>query len=652
MESLTRNYAVSLPPLTKARAFAIAAAFVVCYLLLAWIARHYLIRPFAITAWNPNAGFSLALLLVFGLRFWPAIFVASCLASLLARGIPAPPFFQLLGPVAIAAGYVGMAALLRGPLGFRIEFNRLRDVSMLVAVAAIGTLLIAIAFVSVFRINDAMSAPVFGRLVLRFWIGHLIGIVINTPLLLLLLADRQRITRALRQQSKYELVTQLCAVILTLWVIFGPRWLDSYKLFYLLFLPLIWIVMRHAIVGAILGTAVIQVGLIIAIVYADYQGSTSVTEFQFMMLALAVTGLFLGIVVTESRTTRGALNESESRLSAIVSTARDSIITVNRSGVIVAANPAASRTFGYAEGGLVGTSVHEVLPDFERCARLDEVSEAQGIRSDGSRFPVELSVGVTGEGPELRIAITRDITRRKTIERELAEKQAELGRSLRLAAAGEMAAALAHELHQPLSAIRNYARASQMQQRTEGSDGLPHKIEHEAKRAGEVVKRLRDFFRDGTSRLERISVAELIEGALEPMRERALKQHIELETDVACGETQLLIDRIQAETVIHNLVGNAMEAITGARSTVRRIQVAARMPDTEWVRLSILDSGPGVSPDIANRLFEPFATTKATGTGLGLAMSRSIIESQGGELWAEPDPTGGTVFCFTLPSAI
>jgi two-component system sensor kinase FixL len=95
-----------------------------------------------------------------------------------------------------------------------------------------------------------------------------------------------------------------------------------------------------------------------------------------------------------------------------------------------------------------------------------------------------------------------------------------------------------------------------------------------------------------------------------------------------------------------------MEAITGARSTVRRIQVAARMPDTEWVRLSILDSGPGVSPDIANRLFEPFATTKATGTGLGLAMSRSIIESQGGELWAEPDPTGGTVFCFTLPSAI
>lgn len=651
MQSLKGNSATSLQILTNARALGVAAAFVVCYVLLAWVARYYLIRPFAITAWNPNAGFSLALLLVFGLRFWPAIAIASCVASVMARGIPSPPFFQLLGPVVITAGYVGMAALLRGPLDFRIEFNRLRDVSMLVAVAAIGTLLIAIAFVSVYRINDLIPAHEFQRSVLRFWIGHLIGIVINTPLLLLL-TDRQRITNAVRQRSWFEIVTQLCAVILTLWVIFGPRWVDEYKLFYLLFLPLIWIVMRHAIVGAILGTAVIQLGLIIAIIYSDYQGGTSVTEFQFMMLALAVTGLFLGIVVTESRTTRDALNDSESRLRAIVSTAPDSIITVSRDGVIVAANPAASRIFGFADGRLVGTSVHDVLPEFERCARLDEVSEAQGIRSDGSRFPAELSVGVTGEGPELRIAITRDITRRKTIERELAEKHAELGRSVRLAAAGEMAAALAHELHQPLSAIRNYARASQMLQRSDGGNDLPHKIEREATRAAEVVKRLRDFFRDGTSRLERIRVDELIESALQPMHEHAARQRIALVTDIACGKTELLIDRIQAETVIHNLVGNAMEAIAGACGPVRRIQVAASMPNTEWVRLSIVDSGPGISPVIANRLFEPFATTKPTGTGLGLAMSRSIIESQGGELWAEPGPAGGTVFHFTLPSAI
>src|SRR5258706_1370195 len=131
MQSLARNYAISLPPLTKARALAIAAVFIVCYVLLSWVARYYLVRPFAISAWNPNTGFSLALLLVFGLRFWPAIAVASCLANLLARGIPAPPFIQLLGPAAMTVGYVGMAALLRGPLGFLIECKRLCDVSIL-----------------------------------------------------------------------------------------------------------------------------------------------------------------------------------------------------------------------------------------------------------------------------------------------------------------------------------------------------------------------------------------------------------------------------------------------------------------------------------------------------------------------------------------
>src|SRR5260370_1010512 len=96
-------------------------------------------------------------------------------------------------------------------------------------------------------------------------------------------------------------------------------------------------------------------------------------------------------------------------LARLIQVVLPAVPAVDRGGIIVAANPAASRTFGYAEGRLVGTQVHEVLPDFERCARLDEVSEAQGVRSDGSRFPAELSVGVTGEGPELRIAITRDI---------------------------------------------------------------------------------------------------------------------------------------------------------------------------------------------------------------------------------------------------
>lgn len=643
--------AASLPhPLPARRALGIAAAFIVCYVSLDWATYVYPIRPFAITLWNPPAGLALALLLVFGLRMWPAVASAVFLADVLVRVISPLPWLEVLAMCVITTGHVAMAALLRGPLRMRTEFDHLRDVSMLIIVSAFGTLLMAVAYVSVYRIGDLIPEYEFQRAVIQFWIGDLIGIVTTAPLLLLLTGWPHMAYR-LRQRRWVRIAAQFGAVILTLWVIFGLRWADEYRLFYLLFLPLIWIVVEHGILGAAIGITVIQVGLMTAVEISGHRAA-AVLEFQFLMLALSATGLFHGIYVTERRVTRNALNSSESRLRAIVSTAPDSIVTVDGNGTIVAANPAAARIFGCAAGKLIGTRVCEVLPEFERVAYLGEVTEVIGIRCDGSRFPAELAVGTTSGGaPELHIAIARDMTHRREIERQLGEKQAELNRSARLAAAGEMAAALAHELHQPLSAIRNYARVSQMLVHAAGANELMQKIEHEAARAGELVQRLRDFFRGGASRLERISVRQLIEGALAPMREDAMQHCIAIETVIAQGETELLVDRVQIETVLHSLVGNAIEAIAAAKGDKRYIRVGATGADNGWVRLSVVDSGPGLSPAIADRLFEPFATTKPTGIGLGLAMSRSMVEAHGGALWAEGAAGDGTTFHFSLPTA-
>ena len=180
---------------------------------------------------------------------------------------------------------------------------------------------------------------------------------------------------------------------------------------------------------------------------------------------------------------------------------------------------------------------------------------------------------------------------------------------------------------------------------------LMQKIEHEAARAGEVVQRLRNFFRGGASQLERIGVRQLIEGALRPMREDATRHGIILETDIADGKVELLVDRVQIETVLHSLVGNAIEAIVPTTGGERRIRVVATGAENGWVRVSVVDSGPGISPVIMDRLFEPFATTKPTGIGLGLAMSRSMVEAHGGRLAAEPGAHGGTAFLFSLPTA-
>jgi two-component system sensor kinase FixL len=633
----------------RQRVIAICGGFIVAYILLAWLARFYMVRPFAITPWNPAGGLALAFLLVYGIRYWPALAIASIGTSLLLRGIPAAPYTQLLAPISLTIGYAAMAALLRGPLRFRLDFDRAGEIFKLAAVATVGTLLIALAYVEVFRAVGTMTTQDFNYITLRFWIGHLIGIVINTPLLLLL---RQQPWKNLSFTSaeKWEIVAQIACVVLTLWLIFDPRWIDPYKFFYLLFLPVIWIATRHGSTGAIFGIAGVQTGLIIALVNSDFQSGTAVTEFQFMMLALAIAGLFLGMVVSESRTARVALDRSESRLRAIVATAPDSIVTVDHDGTIIAANPASEHVFAFDSNALPGLRVQYVLPEFDSFSTNGNAATTEGVRRDGTRFPAEVSVGRAGTGKsDLRIAVIRDITRRVETARQLAEQQEELGRTARLAAAGEMAAALAHELHQPLTAIRNYARAAQMQATPGHGNAIPAKIESEAARAAAVVQRLRDFFRGGTSQLERVDTGTLIEHAIAPMREDLARLGITLDLDVGCPAIVLLVDRIQVETVIHSLVHNASEALSGMPPARRVIRLTAQTQSAGWVQASIVDSGPGMAASMADRIFEPFATTKATGTGMGLAMSRSMIEAHGGRIWHESPAGGGTAFHFTLP---
>lgn len=642
--SATADLRVGTGWMPSRRALVIGALFVLTYVALSLATRYYMVRPFGITAWNPNAGFALALLLVFGWRFWPALAIATCIANLLIRGIPVYPYPQLLLPLTITIAYTAMAALLRGPLRLRLEFDRLRDVVALLGVATVGTLLVAVISVSVIQLSNVIPPADLNRTIMRSWTGHLLGIVINTPLLLML-ANRRQFEDSLRKLPRLEIAAQLCVVIVALWVVLRSGWSDPYKQCYLLFLPLIWIAMRHGIFGATLGMAVTQLGLIALVVGSTLDNGMAITEFQLIMLALAVTGLFLGITVTENARARNALNVSEAQMRTIVATAPDGIITVGRQGLVAAVNPAAAKIFGCDASALIGKRVYEVLPEFESVAQTGEAGELTGVRCDGTRFPVELSVGVTeSTAPGLRIAITRDITRRKALERQLSQAG-------RLAAAGEMAAALAHELHQPLSAIRNYAHATQALHGAAGSNELPAKIEHEAARAAEVVQRLRDFFRDGSSSFEYISVQQLVDGALAPMVPEAQKLGIRLAKRVACGNVNLLVDRVQLEAVIHCLVSNAFDSIAGGNPNEREVQVTATTLESGWVRLSIADSGPGISGEIADRLFEPFATTKVTGIGMGLAMSRAIVEGCEGKLWVEARTPSGAVFHLTLPPA-
>jgi two-component system sensor kinase FixL len=276
-----------------------------------------------------------------------------------------------------------------------------------------------------------------------------------------------------------------------------------------------------------------------------------------------------------------------------------------------------------------------------------------GQRKDGSTFPMELAVGEMKSGDRrFFTGFIRDLTERQQTEARLQELQSELVHISRLTAMGEMASTLAHELNQPLSAIANYLKGSRrlLEGATEEKfvamgDALD-KAADQAMRAGQIIRRLRDFVARGESERRVESITKLVEEAsalaLVGVKDLGIRVQFEFKP-----ETDLVIaDRVQVQQVVLNLIRNAMDAM---ETSQRRDLVVAIAPAGDGlVKISVADSGSGIAPEIAEQLFQPFITTKRQGMGVGLSISRAIVEAHSGRIWAEPNPTGGTIFHFTL----
>ncbi len=239
------------------------------------------------------------------------------------------------------------------------------------------------------------------------------------------------------------------------------------------------------------------------------------------------------------------------------------------------------------------------------------------------------------------------------MEEQLRERERELDRTMRVASASELASALAHELNQPLAAIANYVRACKLMIEARNvadpqlQAAMSRAIE-EVARAGDVLRRLREFFRTGGSRLEWTDLHALIAAVVHHWSDRARSGSIEISLHTDSSLSPVFADRVQIEIVLHNLVGNALDSLSMPSSHERQVEVDAVMEGTSQVQVTVRDSGAGLSDAVLATLFQPFATTKPAGMGLGLALSRSIVENHGGRLWAER-LARGVAFHFTLP---
>lgn len=213
-----------------------------------------------------------------------------------------------------------------------------------------------------------------------------------------------------------------------------------------------------------------------------------------------------------------------------------------------------------------------------------------------------------------------------------------------------MAAALAHELNQPLTALSVYGSACQQMLEQGGNEERLRdtigRMVTESYRAADVVRRLRDFFRTGATRLERIALRNLMDSVSLQFSEKASTQGIELVFSPA-PDCILLVDRLQLEVILRNLIANAFDAVLERPAGQRRVSITAELAETDMVRIRVEDSGPGLSSEKVTRLFEAFQSSKSSGLGLGLAISRAIAQAHGGDLAAVA--AEGGMFVLTLP---
>jgi two-component system sensor kinase FixL len=441
-----------------------------------------------------------------------------------------------------------------------------------------------------------------------------------------------------------------------------------------IFIPAVLVV---SVVGGLTPT-LIAAGLLCIVAVVIETGTSApfdppwleLSLFIVIAAAIAFIGEVLRSALVGTKKAEMALDVREAHLKSILDTVLDATIVSEQDGTIVSFNAAAVRQFGYSEEEVVGQNLRILMPQpyrkehdgylnrylttgERRIIGVDRV--VVGQRKDGSTFPMKLAVGEMRSGDKTFFTgFIRDLTEREESAARLEEIQGELARLARLNEMGEMASTLAHELNQPLSAIANYVHGCSRLLRDMDTDVAVMMREaldeagSQSLRAGQIIKHLREFVTKGETDKAPQNIRQLVEeaGALALVGSR--EKGVRTVFDYLPGVEMVMVDRIQIQQVLTNLMRNAIEAMKDApkRELIVRIQPGA----PGEVAVVVEDTGSGIPEEISAQLFKPFTTTKPGGMGIGLSISKRIVEAHGGTMTVSHTPSGGASFQFTLPA--
>lgn len=528
---------MAFPRVFDAHKLIVGLVYLAAYAVLDWIS---FIEPYAqlgITPWNPGTGLSFVLLLLFGLRMIPFLLVSPLLADFLNQQFAMPWHIEILASALVGGGYsIAVAFLLRPRSRFNPTLTSMHDLVLLLVVAVVSAAFVAAGYVSLTIAAGLLPAADFTPAALRYWVGDVIGITVIAPFALFALTRR----RILPMTT--ETLLQFIAIGLALALVFGLAEEQQFQLFYVLFLPIVWLAVRTGSEGVSVGILVTQLGLILGIQLFP-TGTFDVTAFQALMLVLAMTGLVAGELVTERRRTEAQL-------------------------------------------------------------RLQQDSHS---------------------------------------------------RLARLGSMGELAAAVAHELNQPLMAAGTYTRLVNDAMSTAPVDVVTvaetaKKAVAQVERAAEVVRHLRALVRLDRSNRAPCRFERIVEETIELCQPDLDRMHVTVRTVIAADLPRIMVDLLQIEQVLINLLRNAIEAIGESETLRGTVLIDAKVFDADFVEVRVVDSGPGFPAQLVENAFLPLSSHKAEGLGIGLPLCRSIVEAHGGKLWLDDGSRGAAVH-FTLPIA-
>jgi PAS domain S-box-containing protein len=370
--------------------------------------------------------------------------------------------------------------------------------------------------------------------------------------------------------------------------------------------------------------------------------------------------------IEELKYAKHQLKEREAKLNSIFNAAVEGIITYDLSDTIVSANAAVETIFGYRPEELAGCSISKLMPSLlsvmngcglPRAIKCNgQIHEVEGIHKNGAIVPLDLSIAEFSiDNMHYFANIVRDVSLRKHREQQDKKHLDELAHVTRLGLMGEMASGIAHEVNQPLAAISSYTQVSLSLINTENPDQVKlteilSKTQEQALRAGKIIHRMREFVKYHAKQRSIVDVNALIHDAVCLCTSELKQNDIRLAFELENNLPPVAVDQIQIEQVIINLLRNSIDALKSLPAKQQRqVSIQSRLTLNDCIQVRVKDNGPGLDKEQQQKILTPFYTTKADGMGMGLSITRSLVEAHDGTLHFNSEPGKGTTFYFTLP---